>query len=59
MDVKLLVYTHPGELERQIRKWTREYGYTLQGSVSIGTNPNGSTVYVATMVESPKKGGKK
>lgn len=59
MDVKLLVYSHPAELERQIRKWINEYGYALQGSVSVGTNQNGTTIYVATLVESPKKGGRK
>lgn len=59
MDVKLLVYAHPAELERQICKWTRDFGYTLQGSVSVGFNTNGTTIYVATMVQSPTKGGKK
>ena len=56
MEVKLLIYTQPLELERQIRKWSADYGYTLLGPVTLGLNQNGNVAYVATMV---KKGGKK
>lgn len=51
MEVKILIYSSPFELERQIKKWTLEYGYSLQGSVTMGTNTNGNIVYLATMIK--------
>lgn len=51
MDVKILIYTLPRELEKNIEKWAVDYGYKLQGPVTVGINSSGSTIYVATMVK--------
>lgn len=55
MEVKLLIYTTPFELERQIKKWVNEFGYSLHGAVTMGLNQNGNVTYVATMVKEEKQ----
>lgn len=57
-EVKILVYTNPHELERQIGAWM-DRDYALQGSVTVGINSVGNIVYVGTMVKKPTKGAKK
>ncbi len=58
MEVKVLCYTNPLELERQITRWSREFKYTLQGPVTVGINQNGNTIYVGTMVKDDEGGDK-
>ncbi len=55
MGVKLLIYTQPLELERQIQRWVNDFGYSLHGAVTIGLNQNGNVTYVATMVKEEKQ----
>lgn len=55
MEVKLLIYTKPFELERQVQRWVQEYGYSLHGAVTMGLNQNGNVTYVATMVKEAKQ----
>ncbi|ATS93471.1 hypothetical protein P1A145kb_p071 [Pectobacterium phage DU_PP_I] len=51
MEVKILVYTNPAELQTNIKKWVNEFEYSLKGPVSVGTNINGNTIYVATLTK--------
>jgi hypothetical protein len=50
MEVQLLCYTNLSVLENAIEKWYG-YGYHLAGSVTIGVNSNGNTIYLATMIK--------
>ncbi|QYC52578.1 hypothetical protein [Salmonella phage SSBI34] len=50
MEVKLLNYTNMQTLEDAIEKWYG-YGYKLAGSVTVGINGNGNTIFVATMIK--------
>lgn len=50
MEVKILVYTTPLSLEKAIvLHFSR--GFNLKGSVTVGVNQQGNTIYVATMVK--------
>lgn len=51
VEVKILVYTNPTELQMKIKKWINEFEYSLKGPVTVGINPHGNTVYVATMTK--------
>lgn len=51
MEVKILIYTNPIELQTNIKKWVNEFDYSLKGPVSVGTNTNGNTIYVATLTK--------
>lgn len=51
VEVKILVYTNPTELQINIRKWVNEFDYSLKGPVTVGFNPNGNTIYVATLTK--------
>lgn len=51
VEVKILVYTNPVELQTNIKKWVNEFEYSLKGPVSVGTNINGNTIYVATLTK--------
>lgn len=50
MEVKLLCYTNLAILENIIGK-CYGHGYHLVGSVTIGANNNGNTIYLATMIK--------
>lgn len=51
MDVKVLTYTSPQEIEKVIKRWVNEFEYTLAGPVSVGTSNHGNTIYVATLIK--------
>lgn len=51
MEVKILVYTNPTELQNNIKRWVNEFDYSLKGPVTVGTNTNGNTIYVATLTK--------
>lgn len=51
VEVKILVYTSPLELQGKLKKWINEFEYSLKGPVTVGVNMNGNTVYVATLTK--------
>lgn len=53
MEVKILSFRSPLRLEHKIQEM-HEYGFFLVGSVTVGINENGNTIYVATMAREVK-----
>jgi len=54
MEVKILVYKDPETLKTMIERYASVYSYKLLGPVSVGVNPQGNTIFVATMTSETK-----